>query len=83
MIFLLVHKQNKIIKHLYELQILTEEKNSLIEQKKELMLKLHTITQLSTIEQKAQKDVHLQYMHLNDIKPISTTSKDVHGAVPQ
>lgn len=80
MIFLLVYKQNKIIKHLYDLQLLQEQKNDLQEQKKELMLTLHKLTLLSTIETHAKDQLKLRSMTLNDIHTISPKEQDAKVA---
>ena len=67
MMFMLAYKQNMIIKYLYELQQLQEQRNELLEEKKELTLNLHKLTQLSTIEAQAKNQLHLQSMTLKDI----------------
>ncbi|MBI2344650.1 cell division protein FtsL [Candidatus Dependentiae bacterium] len=68
MMFLLVDKQNKIIKHLYQLQQLQEQKNLLLEQNKELMLELHKEKQLSMIESQAKNNLQMEKIKLNDIQ---------------
>lgn len=70
MMFMLIDKQNKIIKQFYDIQQLQEQKNMLLDQHKELMLELHTLKQLSTIEQHAAKNLHMHSMKLNDAKKI-------------
>lgn len=70
MMFMLVDKQNKIIKQLYELQQLQEQKNILLEQNKELMLQLHKEKQLSTIESYAKNSLQMNRMNLNDIQKL-------------
>lgn len=72
MMFLIVHKQNKIIKHLYHLQQLQEQRNELLEQKKELTLTLHKLTQLSTIEAYSKNQLKLRPMTLKDAHTIPT-----------
>lgn len=67
MMFLLAYKQNMIIKHLYELQQLQEQRNELLEEKKELTLSLHKLTQLSTIEAHAKNELKMQSMTLKDV----------------
>jgi len=66
MMFLLVHKQNKIINKLYNLQQLQEEKDVLLERKKELSLTAHKLTQLSTIQNYAKTELNMQPMVLKD-----------------
>lgn len=68
MMFMLVDKQNKIIKQLYELQQLQDQKNIALEQNKELMLQLHKEKQLSTIESYAKNNLQLERMTLSDIE---------------
>ena len=70
MMFMLIDKQNKIIKQLYDIQQLQEQKNMLLDEHKELMLELHKLKQLSTIEQHAIKNLHMHAMKLNDAKKI-------------
>ena len=67
MMFMLVDKQNKIIKQLYELQQLHEQKNIQLEQHKDLMLQLHKAKQLSMIESHAKDNLQMQRMTLSDI----------------
>lgn len=74
MMFLLVHKQNKIINKLYNLQRLQEEKDLLLEQKKELSLTAHKLTQLSTIQNYANKELNMQSMVLKDALTIPTAT---------
>lgn len=68
MMFMLVDKQNKIIRQLYELQQLQEQKNIKLEHNKELMLELHKEKQLSTIESHAKNNLQMQKMTLSDIQ---------------
>ena len=58
-IFLLIHKQNKIIKLLYEHQQLTEQKENLLQQKKLLMLQFHKGQQLSSIQTFAKNNLQM------------------------
>jgi hypothetical protein len=67
MVLLLVHKQNKIIKVLYELQQLQEYKENLLQQKKELLLACQKEQQLSSIQNFAKNDLHMSSMKLKDI----------------
>lgn len=88
MMFLIVHKQNKIIKYLYELQQLQEHRNELLEQKKELTLTWHKLTQLSTIEAHAKNNLNLRSMTLKDIHHLekenqAVSPKEAHAATPQ
>lgn len=68
MMFLVVDKQNKIIKQLYELQQLQEQKNILLEQHKDLMLQLHKEKQLSVVETYAKNNLNMEKITLQDIK---------------
>jgi len=68
MMFLLVYKQNKIIKQLYELQHLQEQKNIIFEQNKNLLLDLHKEKQLSTIESYAKNNLQMERMTLSNIE---------------
>lgn len=86
MMFLLIYKQNKIIKELYQLQQLHEKKNELLEKNKELLLQLHKNTQLSKIEQIANNNFDLQRMTLKDVSkipidtpPIDTSIEEPHA----
>lgn len=78
MVFLLVHKQNKIIKALYELQYLQEEKEELAEKKKELLLQYHIGQKLSTLQTFAKDNLHLHSMTLKDAQAIPIP-KETHG----
>lgn len=77
MMFMLAYKQNMIIKQLYELQQLQEQKDQLLEEKKELMLTLHQQTQLSAIEDDAKKKLNLRSMNLQDVHFLHTKEPDV------
>ncbi len=70
MMFMLIDKQNKTIKELYDIQQLQEQKNIALDQYKELMLELQKLKQLSTIEEHATKNLHMRSMKLNDIQKI-------------
>lgn len=79
--FLTVHKQNIIIKKLYELQQLQETKNQHLETKKERMLKLHQLTQLSKIQDHAQANLGMRYMtqkdaHVLNDQPLKSKESD-------
>jgi len=68
MMFMLINKQNKIIKELHDIQQLEEQKNIVLDQHKELMLELQKLKQLSTIEEHAIKNLHMNPMKLNDVE---------------
>jgi hypothetical protein len=70
MIFLLVHKQNKIIKALYELQHLNEQKEELLQQKKELVLLDQKGQQLSTIQSFAQNNLQMVPIKLKETQAV-------------
>lgn len=70
MILLLVHKQNMMIHQLYELQQLYEKRDFLLQQKKELVLQLHKLKQLSVIESVAHDKLGLRSMILKDAQQI-------------
>lgn len=70
MMFMLIDKQNKIIKQLYELQQLQEQKNIALENNKELMLTLHKEKQLSVIESYAKNNLQMNRIKLNDIQRV-------------
>ena len=74
MIFLLVHKQNKIINALYELQHLQEQKDELLQQKKELVLMDQKGQQLSSIQAFAKDILQMLPIKLKDAKTIDMTS---------
>lgn len=77
MVFLLVHKQNKIIKALYELQYLQEQKEQLADKKKELLLQYHMGQKLSTLQTFAKDNLQLRPMTLKDAQAIPTP-KETH-----
>ena len=70
MIFLLVHKQNKIIKALYELQRIEEQKEILLQQKKELTLAKEQGQQLSSVQSFAQNTLAMHAMKIKDAHTI-------------
>jgi hypothetical protein len=70
MIFLLVHKQNKIIKALYELQHLQEEKEALLQQKKELVLADQKGQQLSSIQSFAKNNLQMEPITLKETQSV-------------
>ena len=67
MLFLLVHKQNKIIKSLYELQKLQEKKEELLQKKKELILICQKEQQLSSVQSFAQDTLLMSSIGLKDV----------------
>ncbi len=69
-IFLLVHKQNKIINALYELQSLQEEKEKLSQEKKELVLIDQKGKQLSSIQAYAKNNLHMVPIKLKETQAI-------------
>lgn len=70
MVFLLVHKQNKIIKALYELQQLQEQKEDLLQQKKELMLMNQKGQQLSSVQTYATNNLAMIPIQLKETKVV-------------
>jgi cell division protein FtsL len=70
MIFLLVHKQNKIINALYELQHLQEEKEKLSQEKKELVLIDQKGKQLSSIQTFAKNNLQMVPIKLNETQAV-------------
>lgn len=77
MIFLLVHKQNKIIKALYDLQDLQEQKDLLLEQKKGLTVTYQKGQQLSAAQTFAQNKLAMHSMSLKDAHDIPKQEKSV------
>ncbi len=78
MIFLLIHKQNKIIKLLYELQQLHEQKDTLLQEKKELTLAYHKGQQLSSIQSFAKNNLSMNAIKLKDAKTINISPKQTN-----
>lgn len=74
MIFLLVHKQNKIIKALYELQHLQEQKDELLQQKKELVLMDQKGQQLSSIQTFAKNNLQMVPISLKETQAVDAIS---------
>ena len=74
MILLLVHKQNKIIKALYELQRFQEEKEDLVQQKKELTLVCQKGQQLSFIQAYAKNNLAMRPITLKEIQAVDEIS---------
>lgn len=69
MIFLLVHKQNKIINALYELQQLQEQKEILLQEKKELVL----------IDQKGKELPFVQKFAKDTLQMVPITLKEAQA----
>lgn len=76
--FLLIYKQNKIIKLLYEIQQLREQREQLLETKKNLLVQLYKEEQLSTIQNFAEQDLHMKPITMKEAKTVSLP-KDAHG----
>lgn len=72
MVLLLVHKQNKIIKALYELQQLQEQKEEFLQQKKELVLMDQKGQQLSSIQNFAKNNLAMVPIKLKETHAIDT-----------
>lgn len=68
---LLINKQNKIISLLYTIQQLQEQRDQLLERKKELCLELHKEQQLSDIQTFATQQLHMKPIHIKHVKTIS------------
>ena len=66
MIFLLVHKQNKIINASYNLQQRQETKEELLQKKKELTLAYQQSKQLSSIQTFAKEKLQMNPIKLKD-----------------
>ena len=82
MVFLLIYKQNKIIKELYVLQELQQQKESLLDEHRALTVQLQTNTQLSAIEQHGQEVLQLKSVGLRDVATISMSNQsDNHVAI--
>lgn len=71
MVFLLVDKQNKIVKAQYEWQKEQEIKELLLQQQKELMLACQKQQQLQDIQEFAKNDLGMSAIKLKDIREIS------------
>ncbi len=69
--FLLIHKQNKKVKLLYEIQSLQQQREQLFETKKTLLLEMHKEQQLSTIQSFAQTELNMTPITIKEIKTIS------------
>ena len=67
MIILLVHKQNKIIKAQYELQLLDKQKDELLQQKKELILMIEKQQQLSSVQNFAKNRLSMSAIKLKEV----------------
>lgn len=69
--FLLIHKQNKKVKLLYEIQNLQEQREQLLETKKKLLLEMHKEQQLSSIQAFTQEKLNMIPITIKEIKTIS------------
>ena len=69
--FLLIHKQNNIIKLLYEIQQLKEQREHLLELKKKLLIQLNKEEQLSSIHSFAQEQLDMKPLAVSEAKIIS------------
>ena len=69
--FLLIYKQNKIVKLLYEIQRLQEQRELLLESKKNLLLDMHKIQQLSSIQTFAQSKLNMIPITIKEAKTVS------------
>lgn len=69
--FLLINKQNKKVTLLYEIQKLKEQRDQLLESKKNLLLEIHKEQQLSTIQNFAQTELDMSPIKIQEIKAIS------------
>lgn len=81
MIFLLIHKQNKIIKMLYEMQQLHEQQDELLQQKKVLTLAFHKGQQLSTIQSFAKDKLLMNPITLKEAKTISSLASEKNNQI--
>ena len=73
--FLLINKQNKIVKLLYEIQQLQEQREKLFETKKNLLVTMHKEQQLSAIQTFAQEELNMKPIMLKEAKTISLSKE--------
>ena len=73
---LLIHKQNKIIKLLYELQQLQEQKEQFLQEKKDLVFQLHKEEQVSQVQSFAQQQLNMNPIKIKEAKKVSLTQED-------
>jgi len=73
--FLLINKQNKIVKLLYEIQQLQEQREKLFETKKNLLVAMHKEQQLSAIQTFAQEELNMNPITLKEAKTISLSKE--------
>lgn len=76
MVFLLVHKQNKIIKASYDLQQLQEKKDTLLQKKKELTLAYQQSKQLSYVQTFAKESLKMAPIKLKDAHTLAPKEPD-------
>jgi len=69
--FLLIHKQNKIVSLLYEIQKLKEQREQLLETKKNLFIDAQKEQQLSSIQRFAQHELNMKAITIKEAKSIS------------
>lgn len=69
--FLLIHKQNKKVKLLYEIQQLQTQREKLLDTKKNLLLDIHKEQQLSSIQKFAQTELNMSPITIKEAKTIS------------
>lgn len=74
--FLLIHKQNNKVKLLYEIQKLQEQREQLLETKKNLLLEMHKEQQLSTIQAFAQTELNMNPITIKEAKTISLNKEE-------
>lgn len=73
--FLLINKQNKKVTLLYEIQKLKEQRDQLLESKKNLLLEVHKEEQLSAIQNFAQTELEMSPIKIQEIKAISLSKE--------
>lgn len=80
---LLIHKQNNIITLLYDIQQLQEERDSLLEKKKDLNFQLQKEQQLSNIQSFASESLQMKPLKIKEAKTISVQKKDSNNGDEQ
>ena len=74
--FLLINKQNNIIKLLYEIQQLKKTKEQFLETKKGLLVSIHKEQQLSSIQNFAQTELNMKPITLKETKTIAIAKEE-------
>lgn len=69
--FLLIHKQNKIITLLYEIQQLRQQREQLLETKKSLLVDLYKEEKLSKIQQFAEQELEMKPITIKETKTVT------------